>query len=273
MASSRNPLPQKPNKNKASTRREPSTKRRHSLAGQGRRLWSVFFSGLLDLIYPHRCPACGELCQKNEVFCPLCQISVEPIGEPLCPKCFMPHEAGKSHICLDCLSQPPPFERAVAVFRYGGELATAILRLKYGRRPHLARPLGSLLAHHLAAMEPDVVTPVPLTTAHLRKRGFNQSLELIKGANLSPEIPILPSLMARTGHGAPQARKTLQERKKLRVKEFRVRRPHRIKKRNVLVVDDVMTTGATARACSQALLQAGAKTVSVLVLARTARDS
>ena len=272
MTSSCNPLPETPQKLGVASTHQPSTKKRRAVFGRAQGFFGSFFSGLLDLLYPHRCPGCGELCQKEAVFCTVCRISVEPIREPLCPKCFMPHDAGESHLCLDCLAHPPPFDRAVAVFRYGGELAIAIQRLKYGPRPDLARPLGSLLTHHIAAMEPEVITPVPLTKAHLRKRGFNQSLELIKGANLAGRFLILPGLMARTGRGTPQARKTLKERKKLRVKEFRVRHPQRIKNRSVLVVDDVMTTGATARACSLALLKAGARKVSFLVLARTARD-
>lgn len=233
--------------------------------------FSFNFDGLLDLFYPHRCPSCNMPCKKPEIFCPTCRVGIEPIVEPLCPRCFIPYESGETHLCNSCRLNPPPFERAVAVFRYGGEIATAIQKFKYSGQVHLGKSLGSLLRHHLKALNPDIITPVPLDPARLSVRGFNQSFFLIKGATHKTKSHVLPRLLVRLRRGSPQAAKTISERKKLKPSVFAVRYPKLIRNHKVLLVDDVMTTGATARACSQAIIQAGAESVSVLVLARTVR--
>ncbi len=242
-----------------------------SFTSKQSKLFSFNFDGLLDLFYPHRCPSCNIPCKKPEIFCPTCRVGIEPIVEPLCPRCFIPYESGESHLCNSCRLNPPPFERAVAVFRYGGEIATAIQKYKYGGQVHLGRPLGSLLRHHLKALNPEIITPVPLDPVRLSRRGFNQSFFLIKGAARKTNSRLIPRLLMRVHRGSPQASKTISERKKLKSSVFGVRYPKLIKNRRVLLVDDVMTTGATARACSQAIIKAGAESVSVLVLARTVR--
>jgi len=242
-----------------------------SLSSKQSKSFSFNFEGLLDLFYPHRCPSCNIPCKKPEIFCPTCRESIEPIVEPLCPRCFIPYERGDSHLCNSCRLNPPPFKRAVAVFRYGGEIATAIQKFKYSGQVHLGIPLGSLLRHHLEALNPEIITPVPLDPARLSGRGFNQSFFLIKGATRKTKSRIIPRLLMRLHRGSPQAAKTISERKKLKSSVFAVRYPKLIRNRRVLLVDDVMTTGATATACSRAIIKAGAESVSVLVLARTVR--
>jgi ComF family protein len=176
--------------------------------------------------------------------------------------------------CRGCRTRPFPFVRAGAALAYGGALAQALLRFKHGGHRHLATPLARYLAPVLSSMldQVDVVCPVPLHPLRLRKRGFNQALEILRQANQM--LPgkqgghLVPDALARRidtptlGRGSPTARAQAV------AGAFEVPRPAKIRGRHVLVVDDVMTTGATLSECARTLLGAGAANISVAVLAR-----
>ncbi len=218
-------------------------------------------------IWPPRCLGCGRLLRESsQAFCTACADTVLPISPPLCPRCFLPFEAGDSHVCAACLRDPPPFELAVAVFEYGGAVASAIRRLKYGPAEWIARGLGRLLAGHLAALDPELVCAVPTHPATVRRRGFDHALELARWACKTAGLPRPHTLLERTGPETPQAAKTLAERRRLGPSAFALRQD--VAGRHVVLVDDVLTTTATARAASRVLARAGAR-VSVAALART----
>lgn len=162
--------------------------------------------------------------------------------------------------------------RARSAYAFGGELARAIRRLKYGRQLALAVPLGALLGPLLqaAAERVEVVIPVPTTTAELQRRGFNQVAELVRGARRAGARlpPVERAVLRKRGGRQPQASLSLSERRRLSSTAFRVAHQRRISGRSLLLVDDVWTTGATARAASMALLRAGAARVEVVTLAR-----
>jgi ComF family protein len=235
-------------------------------------------SFLLRLLWPQRCVACGELTEEVEAFCSACAVAALPL-ESACPRCARVL-ARPGAGCVACLLWPFPFRALGAPFVYGGSVAEAILSLKHGRRIASAVPLGRLLAPELeraVGEGSEVALPVPLHPRRLRVRGFNQALELLRAAEAQrrrrPSTPhrlrILVDTLRRDrdtpalGHEPPEAR-----RQRL-AGAFRVHHPERIAGRRVLLVDDVMTTGATARACTLALLGAGAEAVSVVALART----
>jgi len=194
--------------------------------------------------------------------------SIHPITTPLCPTCFLPYPSGENHPCSWCIQTPPPFHRAVAVFEYGGAVAQAIRRLKYGANLEAARPLGRLMAGHLAAMAPDVVAPMPLDRHRLAHRGFNQSMELARFACAEAGLRGPKVLLHRTTSRQPQASLTLAQRRRIPASTFAVSMPNAVAGRRILLIDDVITTTSTARAASRALVQAGAS-VEVLALART----
>jgi ComF family protein len=177
--------------------------------------------------------------------------------------------------CHGCKREPFPFTRAVAVFAYGGSLTQAILRFKHGKLRHLARPLGVFLAPFLADLVGqgvEVACPVPLHPRRLRQRGFNQALELLRSAAKANRtlfrIQIACDAISRTfdtptlGHGS------VLQRSKIVAGAFAVSRPKAIAGKRILIVDDVMTTGATLAECTRTLLAAGAKEVQVATLAR-----
>jgi ComF family protein len=222
---------------------------------------------LAHLLWPSRCAACDVLVPGGAAFCSPCEGTLL-VADPACPRCALPTDDGGS--CPLCSTRPPAFDRAFAALVYGGALADAIVGLKHAGRRHAARALGAFVVPLLEAGRAagaDLVLPVPLHPRKLRARGFNQALALVRAAGRR-RLPVSVDALVRTrdtpelGHAGPR------ERRERVAGAFAVRTPDRVRGRHVLVVDDVMTTGATLGACAEALRAAGARSVSVAALAR-----
>jgi ComF family protein len=155
---------------------------------------------------------------------------------------------------------------------FGGAVARAIVRLKSGRRSEIARPLGDLLWQAVAPRKEDlgsaVAVPVPLHPSRLAERGFNQSTLLAARLARRLGVPLWPSALSRTRDTPPQATLARGARLANVADAFVARQPEHVSGRNVLLVDDVWTTGATLEACESALLAAGATRVAWAVVAR-----
>lgn len=221
----------------------------------------------LDLVLPPRCPGCNGLdvsVQNPAGFCLLCWQAVIEVSNP-CPRCALPDEAP---LCVTCSRDPHLFATASAPLIYGGQLAVAIQRIKYGRASHFCQPLGAHLGSMIAFMDPvDLMVPVPLHRSRLRKRGFNQATLLARGAARESGLSLQVDLLVRQRDTPSQAELSPEVRQQ-NVRGAFVVRGSACRGQRILLVDDVMTTGATASACTLALLEAGAKEVHVLTLAR-----
>jgi len=180
--------------------------------------------------------------------------------------------------CGMCRRAAPPFQRAVAYGAYDGTLRDLIHLLKYQQIKPVAPLLGRLLAEALAGVrlpEPLVVVPVPLFKRKLRERGFNQTEEIARAfmhRRLLRSIQLDTCSLVRVRETASQTGLTRHQRRANLRGAFAVARPESIEGRNVLVIDDVMTTGTTAGECSRVLLRAGAKQVFVATVARATRE-
>jgi ComF family protein len=170
---------------------------------------------------------------------------------------------------------PPPFRAVIAPWRYGGELATALRRMKYGRGERSAcRSIAALVVDTLrdvvATETIDAIVPVPLAAARLRARGFSQAHELVRALAWRRGPPVEPGGLVRVRETSEQAGLTRSERIRNVTGAFVVppRVAPRLRDRHVLLVDDVVTTGATATACTRALQRAGAASVLVFAVAR-----
>jgi ComF family protein len=244
--------------------------------------WSAplrLLSSFLEIFYPEACAACDTLIHGPGL-CVACAASLYPLGTA-CPVCAEPEASPQPVLCARCRRQPPPFCAAVAPYRYGGELATALRRLKYGGparsgRPDLARALAPLLAPALAQMVAmrrfDALVPVPLHAGRLRQRGFSQAELLAAQARrlAGVAVPLDPGLLVRLRPTQEQAGLGRAARMGNVARAFAVPGPvlRRALGAQVLLIDDVITTGATAAACARALRAAGAYSVTVLALAR-----
>jgi ComF family protein len=233
-------------------------------------------SAIADLFWAPRCAGCdarlpgAEVDPERAAFCELCLASVDRALPPRCPRCGVSFEAGGAdHLCGSCLADPPPFASLWAPYAYGGALAAAIARFKYGPAPWLAAPLGRLLAGALPpAQGVDLVVPVPLHPRRLRERGYNQAALLAAPLPRALGAPLDASILRRLVDTPHQAGRHGAERRAALAGAFRAR-SFRLAGARVLLVDDVATTGATVRAASSALLDGGARRVDVLCLART----
>jgi ComF family protein len=235
------------------------------------------FGLLTRLLWPARCASCNDYVPEGDVFCEKCAFAISWL-EATCPGCGLPLSTTPQDRCPGCCSRPLPFSRVWPVLAYGGPLAEAILHLKHGRRRHLARPLGMLLAPAITkAIDAgvDTLIPVPLHPRRLRQRGFNQALELLRVAERMGRRPgqratIIPNGLRRVRDTPSLGLESPASRRRIVAGAFAVPRPERFEGKRVLLVDDVMTTGATMSECSRVLRQAGAVDIQVTALARAA---
>lgn len=209
--------------------------------------------------------------------CAPCWRSVNFISPPQCECCGLPLEfstlAG-TQLCGACILHPPSYTHARAIFRYEGIGAKLVTRLKYADKTYTVPTLAQWLQRAGSQMlsQADMLIPVPIHPYRLLRRRFNQSLLLARALSKSSAIPVVANALIRTRHTKPQAGLTRRQRLHNVKGAFAVpsEREGLIKGKHAVVVDDVMTTGATIAACSEALLHAGAQNVSVLTLARRA---
>ncbi|MCF8062014.1 MAG: ComF family protein [Deltaproteobacteria bacterium] len=230
----------------------------------------------IDLVYPPRCAVCERFLQPGEArgICPGCRDGLKEAGPPLCPCCGVPFEAGtgENRLCERCLRERPAYEAARSLFVYEGAALEAVHRFKYGGKTRLAKIFGPRLAGLARTwLPPDVqplVVPVPLHLRRLRERGFNQSLLLARHVAAQPGCALDFLALRRNRYTPPQAALGRDERRGNVQAAFEVETPAAVQDRDILLVDDVSTTGSTLDACSRALLRAGARRIFGLTLAR-----
>jgi ComF family protein len=233
---------------------------------------------VLDLVFPAVCPVCAARSDDpaHRPFCAPCWAAL-PIGlGPGCAVCGEPFPGLDGTLpCAACRRAPPPYAFARAVAAYQDGMREAIHALKYGGRTAVGTPLGRLLADTGPGVLPvplgqwaDGLVPVPLHRARLAERGFNQAELLAGPCGSAWRLPVLGRALARTRATRPQTDLDADARRANVRDAFRVSRPAEVAGRRLLLVDDVLTTGATVGAAARALRAAGAAAVGVLTLAR-----
>ncbi|WP_435165070.1 ComF family protein [Falsirhodobacter sp. 1013] len=221
------------------------------------------------LFYPPTCLCCNEVIGSDGL-CGACWRDTPFISGSVCDRCGAPALGEEAGVCDDCRTLQPPWGKGRAALTYGENARRMILALKHGDRQDLARPAGRWMAR---AAEPIltagmIVAPVPLHWLRLLRRRYNQSALLSRALARSAGLAHAPDLLLRTRHTGTQDGHDRQGRFENMTGALRVRRPAQVEGRHILLVDDVMTTGATLAAAAEACLDAGASDVSVVVLAR-----
>lgn len=228
----------------------------------------------LDAVLPLRCAACGDIIADQPGLCSTCWGGLTFLAGPGCARCGRPfdHDQGEGAECGHCLAEPPLWDRARAALVYDQGSRKLVLPLKHGDRTESAPLLAAWMARAgtMLVAEADVVAPVPLHRWRLLSRRYNQSAVLARKIARLAGKPCVPDLLVRKRATPSQAGRNARERAENVRGAFRMGR-HQVAGSRVLLIDDVLTTGATATACARTLRAAGAVAVDVLTLARVVR--
>jgi ComF family protein len=234
-----------------------------------------FGRAVLDGVLPPRCLACGGVVGDPDALCGPCWAAMTFFAPPWCAVCGVPfeHPMGEAAVCAACARQRPSWDRARAALRYDKHSRRLVLALKHGDRTHLARALGGWMRRAGAEIldGADLIAPVPLHWTRLFSRRFNQAGLLAHAIHAAGGPPVAPDWLIRRRRTPTQGRLGPAARAKNVRGAFALRRGRSVKGKRVVIVDDVMTTGATAEECARVLRRAGAEWVGVLTLARSVR--
>ncbi|GAA0279172.1 ComF family protein [Alteraurantiacibacter aestuarii] len=232
------------------------------------------FAPLVDLIYPPRCPLCGSALGEQGGLCVSCWSELVIPGEPACATCQRPlqaSEAGEGSRCAPCLASPPDHDGISAATLYNDASRKLVLTFKHGRKIALAGMLARLIAARLPTLEGEwLAVPVPLHRRRLWDRGFNQSALLARELAKRDGLTLLVDGLVRRKATPPLGGLGRKERARMLAGaiEASPARLAQIKGAQILLVDDVMTSGATTQACIRALRKAGAAKVRIACFAR-----
>jgi ComF family protein len=231
--------------------------------------------GVLDALLPPHCLTCDEAVQVQGTLCAACFPRLVRITAPFCTRCGVPFRhagQGEHGRCPACVASPPSYAIARAALRYDEGAKRLLLPFKHADRTELARPLAQDMARAGVSLlaRCDLIAPVPLHPLRLWARRYNQAALLAGLLARRARKPWLPDLLRRGRATPPMGDRGAAERAALLEGAFRLppRNAARIQGLRVLLVDDVMTSGATADACARVLLAGGAAAVEVLAAAR-----
>jgi ComF family protein len=233
-----------------------------------------FFSSCIDLLFPPRCTYCKTAVPQPHHLCHLCWQEFLFISSPLCTICGVPFETdqGVHPVCGKCLMSPPPYRLARSALTYNPASRKLIAGFKYYDKTAYQHLLGRFISYAGRDILSQVhyIVPVPLHNKRLFKRRYNQSALLALTLSRSSGIPATLDLLLRTKATRPQAELKRAERLENVKHAFRLNPIYKaqIRHKHLVLIDDVITTGATIHACSLALLKGGAKQVDVLTIAR-----
>ena len=233
--------------------------------------------GLKDLIYPNCCLGCGnriDSAREQDCVCDSCRVKIEKNLPPFCATCgrHLDIVAIQKNTCLHCSNQNFYFDRAFSPCVYTGVIKKLIHEFKYNGKDYLKQPFGSIMnafikEYSLPIEYLDFIVPVPLHKNRQREREFNQAQLLGQQVAVEFNKNLLNGILIRSKPTKTQTELTLQERRQNVESSFAVTNPELIKGTNLLLIDDVLTTGATSSEAAKSLKISGAKTVLLMTLA------
>lgn len=225
---------------------------------------------VLGIIYPKRCPICGEIVsQKEQLICGECKNKLVYIKNPRCKKCGKPLEFAKEEYCRDCKRRKHYFEEGRAVWLYSKEMRSSIYRFKYDNKREYAEfyteELVRIYGSWIKRLQIDAIVPIPLHEKRKKIRGFNQAEVLANQIGEKMNLPVMPKLMIRQKNTIAQKELNDKERQENVKNAFKI--PYNeVQLKKVLLVDDIYTTGSTIDAAAKALKGKGVEKVYYICL-------
>jgi ComF family protein len=231
------------------------------------------FRGALDFLLPARCPGCSRKLQAHGFLCPDCWGTLSPLAQPYCTRCALPFEfeTEVESACGACLKRPPAFDWARSAVLYDALGRSLVLRLKHGGGTAYVPAMAKMMAGAGAETSPDIIMPVPLHGRRLLARRFNQSQLLGKALAAELNLPLDCFSLVKKRPTKSQGGLNRKERFRNVESSFTVTKNSDLSGKTILLVDDVLTTGATAEACAKALKRAGAAEVGIVTFARVGK--
>ncbi len=229
---------------------------------------------LVNGVLPPRCLACGTAVDEPDALCAPCWAAISFFAPPWCAVCGLPfpHPMGEGAVCAECARERTSWDRARAVLRYDRHSRQLVLALKYDRT-HLARALGSWMRRAGGEIldEADLIVPVPLHWTRLFARRYNQAGLLAHAIHAAGGPPVAPDWLIRRRRTPSQGRLGPAARARNVRGAFALRPGRNVRGKRIVIVNDVLTTGATVEECARVLRREGAAFVGVLTLARALR--
>lgn len=218
----------------------------------------------LDLLFPRWCIGCGR---EGDYICDSCHQTLSVILPPICPRCGRPQPQGT--LCPECTGRQAEIDGIRSPFLFDGVIRRAIHELKYQNLRALAPPLAGLMHDYIREnpLPGEVLVPVPLHRRRYRERGYNQSTLLARELGRLSGLPVEENFLVRQSYALPQARSASVGERHDNVANAFACRNGRLRGKQVVLIDDVSTSGATLDACARVLKSSGAAAVWGLVLA------
>lgn len=248
--------------------------KKHKFLSSIKKFFGKIFDGFSKILFPSKikCVLCGEdLKQKQEIeICKKCLKQITFIDENHC--CLRCGEliTGQGHYCLNCMNHKRKFDIARSVVVYEGPVQQLIYGFKFGGKPYLSATIGNMMAQKLSFLNWnfDAIVPVPVSKSRLKERGYNQALLLANQIAPYFNKPVF-EVLEKYKQTKDQVGLNFQERQQNLEGSIKVCQKDQVVGKSILLVDDVMTTGATANICAEQLFKAGAKSVMLLTFAHS----
>ena len=223
----------------------------------------------MDSFFPRRCVGCGKV---GDFLCPECVAKLPRLMPPFCPRCGRPQASGI--VCPGCWQRPTEIDGIRSPFRFDEVIRKAIHELKYRNLRAISPRLAALLADYLKAkpLPGEALVSVPLHPRRLRERGYNQSSLIAAELGNRIDLPVIEDCLIRVKQAQPQVKAVDVEERRMNVADAFVCRDERVSGKQIILIDDVCTSGATLESCAAALKNSRAKSVWGLTLAREIRN-
>ncbi len=223
----------------------------------------------IDVFFPRHCVGCGK---AGSFFCPECRRKLPKLSPPICPRCGRPQASGI--VCPNCRQLQTEIDGIRSPYRFDEAVRKAIYQMKYHNLKAVSSCLAELLADYLwsSPLPGEVIVPVPLHPKRLRERGYNQSGLLARELGKLTNFPVVEDCLVRIKEASPQVKAANVEERRRNVANAFVCQNDRLSGKQVILIDDVCTSGATLESCASALKSKGATSVWGLTLAREIYD-